>query len=207
MNDEDVKEILKNILGELSDLNKTLGHISHGIGKIGLSAGQFVSQPYGDDPTSKELKRIADFLLHESRDGAQTINSQEDQIKDLQQETLEIQLQQLKEQLEQSKSNNIPKYDKTIPAVIIDNSVVEIVSDTKENELCKVLLKDESSIKKIWNWDEVVEAIGEDPDNVDHKVVYRAGNRINQKVAQATSVKKLLMVKTKTIQVNPHLLK
>lgn len=206
MNDE-LKDILSGMQKELSQLNKHAGHISHSLGKMSFNIGKTTPEPVGGDPVAKELKRIANFILHGDRDGMTIYDPQDSNIKNLQQATLQLQLKQMQEELERSKSKNTPKYDKALASLIIDNTVIALGNDTHENKLCDVVLKSAKTMNKEWSWDEIVESWGESFEHFDSKVIYRTGNRINKKVAAKTQVKELFRVTTKTIRVNPEILK
>ncbi|MBN1915878.1 hypothetical protein JW796_02685 [Candidatus Dojkabacteria bacterium] len=198
---ENITSSLNEIKEELVQLNKILGKIEFQIGFVGKR-----TPTIGEDPVVQQLRRIAEFLLHGSADGMYTYDTEEDRTKHLQYEKLRIELKEMKENLRRSKRKSIPKYYPDIPALLLQNELIrDFPSDSLENKLLKVILKDTESMKKEWSWDEIVEEWGESTENIDNKVVYRAGKRVNEKVAKKTDVKKFLIVKTKTIQVNPSL--
>jgi len=81
---------------------------------------------------------------------------------------------------------------------------ISIPPDTDQDSLCSVVIVNKKAKKKEWSWDELLEKWGgnyEDKDN--WRKVYNAGREINLKVAAETIVKDLLVVRTKTIRVNP----
>ncbi len=133
--------------------------------------------------------------------------SADQRIKGLEEKKLRMEVDKLNKEAERLKKKNVPKYDSSIQALIIDNVIIKTQDDSLENDLCKVLFATVESIEKQWSWDEIVEKWNESLDNFDPKKIYRAGNRLNKKVAEKTDIKELLIVSTKAIRVNPLLLK
>ena len=131
----------------------------------------------------------------------------EETLLNLQIEALKQELEEKSNELEARQKNTYPRYDPKIPALIINNTIIELTADTIEARTCSVIFKNQSSMKKLWSWDELVEAWVEEPENYTHKTIYMAGTRLNQKIAASTSIKEFFIVKTLAIQVNPSLLK
>jgi hypothetical protein len=203
-NEQEVIDVLTEIREELSKLNMIVSRIDPSRPQVQLS------DPMGRGSVGsigRELKRIADFLLHGSRDGTQIFDPNEDEIKEMEYEKLQIELSEMKEKFKQSKKKNEPQYIAKYPAILVDNQLVDdIAPDSNESKLCEVVLRDSETMEKEWTWDEVVEAWGDSADDHDTKVVYRTGRRINDKVAKKTDIKKFFIVTTKTIKVNPSLI-
>lgn len=202
--EQQVIDILKEIREELSKLNMLVSRIDPSRPQVQLV------DPFGRGSISSignELKRIADFMLHGSRDGMQIFDPNEDERKDMEYEKLQLELREMKETLKQSKRKQVPQYIAKYPAILVDNQLVDDISpNSNESKLCEVVLKNTKSMRKEWSWDEIVEAWGDMSKDQDNTVIYRAGRRINDKVARKTEVKKLFIVTTKTIKVNPILL-
>lgn len=75
-----------------------------------------------------------------------------------------------------------------------------------QDDLCQVLFKNKTALKREWSWDEITEKWGGDPNDNNWRKVYNAGREINKKVAIETGIKDLLDVNKKTIRVNPKFL-
>ncbi|MDP2637557.1 MAG: hypothetical protein Q8P26_00655 [Candidatus Levybacteria bacterium] len=103
-------------------------------------------------------------------------------------------------------SSIIVDFDETSGEIKINGELkAKIRKNTDQFELCKLLLKNEASKKKVWEWEIVLEKWH--MDNLEdlsgkRMKVYRAAREINKKIAQTSEYKKLIIYTTKTVQVN-----
>lgn len=89
-----------------------------------------------------------------------------------------------------SQSQTLNVFGKSIPIRGNDQKIV-----------CSKLFGSRSGMLKEWSWDEVLNETN--PSKDEWRRIYSAGREINSKVLQNTDIKDLLMVRTKTITVNP----
>jgi len=113
-----------------------------------------------------------------------------------------LQLQILKKQLDDIKPRP-PKYNVKTSVLSFAGKNIQIPLNSKAEMLCQIVLKDKKAMLRQWSWDEIVEEWGNSPDEEQRHVVYRAAKRVNTKVARKTGIEDLLLVTTKTTQVNP----
>lgn len=90
--------------------------------------------------------------------------------------------------------------------IIFANKRINIPRNTNQAQLCNALF---SEPEKEWDWSEMLEAWGYDETAYkkdDWRKVYNTAREVNTKVAIETSVKDLLTVTQKTVQINPNYL-
>ena len=131
----------------------------------------------------------------------------ENSLLNLQIEALGKEIDEKNKALLEKQKKKYPKYDSSIPAIIIENIAIVLAGDSNENKLCQVIFNDLKSMRKLWSWDEVIEKWSADPQNYSPRTIYWAGNRVNQKIAESTDIKEFFDSKLRTIQINPSLLK
>lgn len=101
-----------------------------------------------------------------------------------------------------------PSYNKTSHKIIFKGQEIVMPSDSNQDSLCRVIFKDKDSLRKEWNWDEMLEEWGGSYDGKEAwRKVYNAAREINKKVAIETGVKDLLIVKKLTTALDPNYLK
>lgn len=195
---------LKEINESLKQIVKVLSHISMQTGRSNNSQ----TNAFSFNSPGNQLKRIADFLLHGRADGMVTYDNQDDRVEELQIKSLSLQVENLKREAAENTKKVLPHYDIPNASLVIENQIIKLSNDSNESKLCEVLFLSMDNMNKEWGWDEIVQLWGEEVENFDRKVIYRTGNRLNDKVAQKTSIKKLFLVTTKTIKISPkHLQK
>lgn len=115
-----------------------------------------------------------------------------------------LQLEKLEREM--AIDQTLPEYDIVDCVISFRGKKIHIPSDTDQEMLCKVVLRNKNAMSRRWNWDDIVEAWGDDPDTVGWRKVYNAGRGVNEQVATETAIKDFLIVKTKTLQLNPDFL-
>lgn len=119
----------------------------------------------------------------------------------------ELQIQILEQQLNLVKGMQSPRYDQNTGIITFMGKQVEIPLNTNLEMVCRIVLKNNSNMKRKWSWDEIIEANREAVDNYTARQIYTAVRSINEKVAQETQVKDLFISKpTSTVQLNPKFL-
>lgn len=119
-------------------------------------------------------------------------------------EIRKLQLQKLRQNV--NANLNPIVYNLTNSTISFRGKDIPIPPNTNEEALCKVLFTSKNSMKRLWSWDEIVEKWGDDVKDRNQKEVYSTGRRINMRIAQKTMVEDALIVKTKTIRINPKYL-
>ncbi|MFA6944280.1 MAG: hypothetical protein WC220_00135 [Pedobacter sp.] len=100
----------------------------------------------------------------------------------------------------------LPTYDIVDCLISFRGKKIQIPPDTDQEMLCKVVLRNKNAMSRRWNWDEIIEAWGDVPEKDDWRKVYNAGRGINEQVEKKTTISNFLIVKTKTLQLNPDFL-
>ncbi len=97
------------------------------------------------------------------------------------------------------------KYNKKTAELIINNIIINIMADTNQHYLCKILFASKASIKKTWEIDKIVEAWGEYPDDLESwkSKIYQTVRQLNQKIKAETGINKFIIYNNKTVLVNP----
>ena len=203
INDEDIPRAT---LEELQEINANLKLIAQQLSGIKMKVGLTAPKQPWENNTADQLKRIADFMLNGSRDGMTIFDPQEGHIKDLQQATLEMQLQQMREELERSKSKNIPKYHIKEHLLVVQNETIDIAPDSNHHYLCMTLLKNRKAMQTEWQNAELSSEWDAERTDPNPRIPYRAALDVNKKVAAKTDIKRLFITNTKTTRVNPDLL-
>lgn len=103
INDEDIP---RTTLEELQEINTNLKLIAQQLSGIRMKVGLTAPKQPWENNTANQLRRIADFMLHGSRDGTHIIDTEEAEIQSLQHQKLQIELQRMREQLEKAKVKN-----------------------------------------------------------------------------------------------------
>lgn len=102
----------------------------------------------------------------------------------------------------------LPTYDPRSSIISFSDKTIPIPTNTNQSELCKVIFENKTSVNREWSWDELLDKWGGGYEDTDQwRVVYNAGREVNKKVAIETGVKDLLIVKKRTIKLNPKYLK
>jgi hypothetical protein len=100
----------------------------------------------------------------------------------------------------------LPAYDIVDCIISFRGKKIQIPPDTDQEMLCKVVLRNKNAMSRRWNWDEIIEAWGDVPEKDDWRKVYNAGRGVNEQVEKKTTIDNFLIVKTKTLQLNPDFL-
>lgn len=100
----------------------------------------------------------------------------------------------------------LPTYDIVDCVINFRGKKIQIPPDTDQELLCKVILRNKNAMSRRWNWDEIIEAWGDVPEKDDWRKVYNAGRGVNEQVEKKTTIDNFLIVKTKTLQLNPDFL-
>ena len=119
----------------------------------------------------------------------------------------DLHIQLLEAQLAIAKGTQTPQYDINTGIIKFMGKEIEIPLNTNLEMVARVVLKNVNNMKRKWSWDEIVEENREDTELFDDRKIYIAARAINDKVAQATAIKDLLICKpTSTVQLNPDFL-
>lgn len=96
-----------------------------------------------------------------------------------------------------------PKYNPKTAVLTFSGQNIQIPLNSIEANLCEIIFKNKQSMQKQWSWDLIAEFSGNEADNKQRYVVYRAAKRVRDKVAKKTKIEDFLLVTTQTIQVHP----
>ncbi len=100
-----------------------------------------------------------------------------------------------------------PQYDINTGVITFLGKKIEIPLNTNLEMVCRIVLKNLSTMKRKWSWEQIIEAYRDNPDNYKPRQIYNAVRKINDKVAIETQVKDLLLAKPfTTVQLNPKFL-
>ncbi|MCH7535702.1 MAG: hypothetical protein IH948_08175 [Bacteroidetes bacterium] len=101
------------------------------------------------------------------------------------------------------------KYNKKTAELMINNKTINIKADTNQHYLCKILFASKTSMTKVWEIYDIVEAWGENTEILDvwKEVIYNTVRRLNEKIQQQTGPERFILYNNKTIIVNPKHLK
>ena len=101
------------------------------------------------------------------------------------------------------------KFIKQTCTLSIDQKDIPLQLDTNEAEVSKIVFNSKSAIKKLWNFDELLERMGErvKRDPLWNKVLYQTARQLNNKIAIKTGLENFLVFTTKTLCVNPIYIK
>jgi len=163
------------------DWNEIRKNMNNFLGKIGPILKEAKNRKSVKNPYSKTLKKIESYLKQIKQDNG-------------------------------SQKKNIRtgiSYNSTSGHLNFNRKTISIPKDTYQDALCRVLLKDKKSMRKVWVWDEILDEWGgkyQYDDKQAWRKVYNAAREVNQKVATETATKDFLIVKTKEIAVNPKYL-
>ncbi len=92
-------------------------------------------------------------------------------------------------------SNDPPFFDPVKCSIFFRGKEIPIPRDSNQSGICEVVFKNKTSVNKLWNWDEIVEAWGDtDPEAHHWRRVYNAARTINETVATKTTINDLLIV-------------
>ncbi len=105
-----------------------------------------------------------------------------------------------------STDSTSPSFDPVRCSINFKGKEIQIPQDSNQSGICKAVFKNKSSMNKLWNWDEIVEAWGDKPEPTYWRKVYNAARTINETIATKTTINDLLLITTKTIRVNPSYL-
>lgn len=99
-------------------------------------------------------------------------------------------------------------YNKKSAELQIDDKIIKLKMETNQHYLCKILFASKYSMKKVWEIYDVVEALGEDTENLDAwiKIIYATVRHLNEKIQVQTGLEKFILFGNKTIIVNPKYL-
>ncbi len=97
-----------------------------------------------------------------------------------------------------------------IPPVLFFKGSQITVSEGLQDSLCRVLFRNKRSMMKDWSWDEVLDkqvgTEGTYDTTKDWRKVYDPGREINTKIAIETGIPDLLIIKKRTVRINPKYL-
>lgn len=117
----------------------------------------------------------------------------------------ELQIAALEKDMEER--NLIPKYHFDTGIIDFMGEEIEIPLDTNQEMICRVVLKNNNSMRRKWSWDEILEAHREDIYKAFKQKAYRAAREINVKVAAKTAYPDFFIIKPMgTVTLNPKLL-
>lgn len=99
------------------------------------------------------------------------------------------------------------EYNKKTCELRINHRVVPFDLGTLENDICRILFRSKSSMKRQWELEDLVTAIGEymGSCNWENKI-YDAVRRINDQIERKTGLAKFIVWVKKVIMVDPHLI-
>lgn len=119
----------------------------------------------------------------------------------------ELQIEVLEQQLNIYKGMLAPQYDINTGVISFLGKQIEIPLNTNLEMVCRIVLKNVSTMKKKWSWDEIVEKYRDRRDNYKARQIYNAVRSINDKVAVETQVRDFFLSKPyTTVQLNPKFL-
>ena len=132
-------------------------------------------------------------------------------VKEALKETLKESLRELKEEERtivesQTISDIYYEADLPQPVLVAFGKETPIPPNSNMHYLCNVLFKHTNDKKKTWSWDEIVEEWGESAEDYKPRIIHTAGRGVNTKIAMNTTVKDLLIITLKTVQINPKYL-
>lgn len=97
-------------------------------------------------------------------------------------------------------------YDTKSGTLVIGDKKVKLRADAFRNQMLELLLRDEASKKRIWNWDEIIEKLegidDEDELKARKKKFYPACEGLSASIAKKTGINDLLIYDNNTIHVN-----
>ncbi len=136
-----------------------------------------------DIAKKEELEAPAKILASLQRDPLQGISTawiagdmekkrEENRLRKLQLEKLER---------EMAIDTTLPAYDIVDCVISFRGKKIHIPPDTDQEMLCKVVLRNKNAMSRRWNWDEIVEAWGENSEVVGWRKVYNAGRGVLRK--------------------------
>lgn len=200
---------------EKAELDKARKQFGESLSKGALEATKRYAEAI-KDPFSEQAKRLAEITrnikipvvnLPEPQDYSWVADKiKRDAIKEAEEtEIRRLTLEKLRK--EQSSVEENPNYNLTSSQITFTNQIIQIPADTDQDALCRILLKDGASMKKVWPMDELQEEVLGTFDSSNWRKVYNAAREINQKVAVKTSITDFLIITTKTIALNPKYLK
>lgn len=117
-------------------------------------------------------------------------------------EIRQLQLEYYKRQLALNQIE-LPEYDPEACVVSFMGKDIQIPKDSKQSDLCRIILEDVVAMKKRWQWDEIAEQWERDFDESYSKKVYTAAKSVNDKVAIETTIKNFFIVNMSSVQLNP----
>lgn len=99
-------------------------------------------------------------------------------------------------------------YNKKSAELIINDTIIQIKTDTNQHYLCKVLFSSKASIKRVWEIYDIVEAFGEDTTCLKEwgGIIYNTVRHLNEKIQSQTGLEKFILFDNKTILINPNYL-
>lgn len=129
--------------------------------------------------------------------------------KDLKRETL------LEELVDYVKSTGSPLvkilkigYDNSSVEIRLDSLKVKLRSNTNQSEICSVILSSEDGLKRVWEMEDIQEAIGEKSvqDKNWHRIIYDALKEVNTKILIESkgSISDFFILSMRTVTVNPR---
>lgn len=120
---------------------------------------------------------------------------------------VELQIKVLEQQLNLYNGMLAPQYDINAGIINFLGKKIEIPLNTKLEMVCRVVLKNVSTMKKRWSWDEIVEENRENPNKFKLRQIYKAVRAINDKVAVETQIRDFFISKPySTVLLNPKFL-
>lgn len=116
-------------------------------------------------------------------------------------EIRKLQLEALRQQI--GTSSGVIAYNQAKSLIMFLGKEIKIQPNTTYEVVCKILFKNKQSMRKVWSWDEIVDIMG-DKGSRKQRSIYDATRYINLKIGMETTIKDVLLVTTKTIQLNPQ---
>lgn len=99
-------------------------------------------------------------------------------------------------------------YNSKNAELVIDDRKINLRADSNQHYLCKVIFENEISVKKVWEIDDIVQAIGEYlfTERNWKSRIYNTIRHLNDKIQSQTGISKFIIYDNKTIIVNPKYL-
>lgn len=214
---ETLKPIVEANLEPFRQLANTIAETTNFAKSIGIIASS-VKLPIADLVNNFQIPKLPQLPVYEPPDLSDIYFERYDPpvtIKksewELEQESkqaylTDLHIQLLEAQLAIAKGAQAPQYDINTGVIKFMGKEIEIPLNTNLEMVARAVLKNSTNMKRKWSWDEIVQANREFPENFTARQIYNASRSINDKVAIETQVKDFLIVKTKSLQLNPKFL-
>jgi len=97
-------------------------------------------------------------------------------------------------------------YNQSSTEITIDNMQIKIRANTNQSDICRVLLSSKKSMQKVWEMEDITEALGETNSHKNlHRAIYDAVSELNTKILVETKgdIPDFFITTMKSIVVNP----